>query len=99
MMLPRATLESDRSIVSGARLGRGQANATGLVPNTGCEPPHGAMAEGRVDEQDGDKAGLGKALHRMAGGAAMVRARIAAAATPWLRAMSGSAVSASSIAG
>src|SRR6201999_1173489 len=44
--LPRATLDNDRSITSGEPPGRGQANAIGLVPNTGLEPPHGAIAAG-----------------------------------------------------
>ena len=45
-MLPRATLDSDRSTTIGARPGKGQAKAIGLVPNNACAPPQGAIAAG-----------------------------------------------------
>ena len=56
MMLPRATFDSDRSITSGARPGSGQANATGLVPNTGLRSAPRRHRARRVDEHQRDQA-------------------------------------------
>ena len=74
MTLPRATLDSDRSITSGARPGSGQANATGLVPNTGFEPPHGAIAPGVLTNISATRPALRQPLDRLAGRAAMAGA-------------------------
>jgi hypothetical protein len=45
-ILPRATWLSARSTTIGGPLLCGAAKASGLVPNTGCRPPHGAIALG-----------------------------------------------------
>ena len=73
MMLPRATFDSDRSITSGARPGSGQANATGLVPNTGFRSAPRRHRARRVDEHQRDQALVRQPLDRMAGRAAMAR--------------------------
>jgi hypothetical protein len=46
MILPRATLLSERSITSGVPELRGAAKAMGLVPNSALLPPQGAIAAG-----------------------------------------------------
>jgi hypothetical protein len=46
MILPRATLLTDRSITMGSAPGTGAAKAIGLVPNSACAPPQGAIAPG-----------------------------------------------------
>ena len=46
MSLPRATSDSDRSIISASASRRGNTAATGLVPNTGCLPPGGRHGGG-----------------------------------------------------
>ena len=48
MTLPRATMESDRSITSGGPSPRGAAKATGLVPKIGVRAPQGAIAGGAL---------------------------------------------------
>ena len=45
-ILPRATWLSARSTTIGGPLLCGAAKASGLVPNTGCRPPQGAIALG-----------------------------------------------------
>ena len=100
MTLPRATFDSDRSITSGARPGSGQANAIGLVPNTALRAAPRRHRARRVDEHQRDQAACRQPLDRMArprrsgsnGGSP--RRRCPGCARP-----SGSAASASSIAG
>ena len=48
MILPRATAESDRSIMRGAAPRRGNAAATGLVPNSARVPPQAGIAAGEL---------------------------------------------------
>ena len=89
MTLPRATFDSDRSITSGARPGSGQANATGLVPNTGLRSAPRRHRARRVDEHQRDEAR--RRASRSTGWPAApqwLERRIAAAAMPWLRAAS-----------
>ena len=99
MMLPRATFDSDRSMTSGARPGRGQAKATGLVPNTALDPPHGAIAPGVLTNISATSPFPANRSTGWPAAPQWLERRIAAAAMPWLRAASGSAASANSIAG
>ena len=99
MTLPRATFDSDRSITSGARPGSGQANATGLVPNTGFEPPHGAIAPGVLANISATRPLSASRSTGWPAAPQWLDLRIAAAAMPCLRAAGSSSVSASSIAG
>jgi hypothetical protein len=46
--LPRATSESDRSIVSGNPARRGNTAAIGLVPNSARLPPAAGIAAGEL---------------------------------------------------
>jgi hypothetical protein len=48
MMRPRATAESDRSMVSGGAPRRGNAAAIGLVPKSARLPPHAGIAAGEL---------------------------------------------------
>ena len=54
--LPRATVDTDRSITSGGRFSpsgpsaRGQAKAIGLVPYSAVAPPQGAIAAGVLEK-------------------------------------------------
>jgi hypothetical protein len=58
MILPRATWDSDRSIISGSPSRRGNMAAMGLVPNSGALPPHGAMAAGELPKASPTMPGL-----------------------------------------
>ena len=48
MMRPRATAESERSIINAAAARRGKAAASGLVPKSARLPPHAGMAAGEL---------------------------------------------------
>ena len=48
MTLPRATCDSDKSMISGAASRRGKIAAIGLVPKTGCVPPAAGIAAGEL---------------------------------------------------